>query len=123
MRLLLLTLLGFLLVGCAPESDIKPTIERTDQDILIRVTFHPTKSSLDDAYRAVNNLPKDAAVPDQLGFANWNEWIDANNNLVSVQNQQYTCNIHTFKPAYQDDDRVLTMGHELLHCVYGKYHK
>lgn len=122
MRKIFTVIIGLLLASCAPESNIQPTIDRTDKEILIRVTFHPDKDSMEDAYRAVHNLPKDATVPDQLGFANWNEWIDLAGNQVVRQDQQFSCEIHTFKPIYQDDDRVLTMGHELLHCVYGKYH-
>jgi hypothetical protein len=46
-KLLLLSLL--VLVSCQPESNIKPTIDRTDKDMIVRVVFHEDTDSLEEA--------------------------------------------------------------------------
>lgn len=122
MKKLLLTLL-ILFVSCSPESNIKPTMDRTDSEISITLIFYPNKSSLDDAYRIANKLHKNDPVPDQWGFAEWNEMRDADGNLLELPKEQYACVVHTYQPQRQNDRYVLTMGHELLHCVYGSYHE
>jgi hypothetical protein len=122
-KLLLIPLL--LILGCSPESDIKPTMDRTNQDIRIRVIFHETQVSLEEAYRIANNLPSRTPVPEQWGFAAWNQWRDPRTgNFIDIipPGQEYWCNIHAFRPKNQADQRVLTLGHELLHCVYGSFH-
>jgi hypothetical protein len=119
-KLLLIPLL--LILSCSPESDIKPTMDRTEQDILIRVVLHPNGNSLEEAYREVNNLPARAPVPEHWGFAAWNEWRDSDGNSVDNPGEQYWCVIHAVEPKRQTDQRVLTLGHELLHCIYGSFH-
>jgi hypothetical protein len=119
-KLLLLSLL--VLVSCQPESNIKPTIDRTNQDMTVRVVFHEDTDSLEEAYRITNNLSTRTPIPEQWGFAAWNEFRDREGNTVEIPGEQYRCTIHTFKPKRQDDQLVLTMGHELLHCIYGSYH-
>jgi hypothetical protein len=119
-KLLLIPLL--LILSCSPESDIKPTMDRTDKDIQIRVIFHETSDSLEEAYRLANKLPERTPVPEQWGFAAWNEWRDRQGNSIDNPDEQYRCTIHAFQPTRQTDQRVLTLGHELLHCVYGSYH-
>jgi hypothetical protein len=119
-KLLLLSLL--VLVSCSPESDIKPTIDRVNTDINIKVIFHENGIELEEAYRIANNLPERTLVPEQWGFAQWNEFLDKDGNSIALSGQQYQCTIHTFKPKRQNDQLVLTLGHELLHCVYGSYH-
>jgi hypothetical protein len=123
MRKLLLSIFTLLLVSCSPESNINPTIDRTGKEITIKVIFHETRQSLEDAYRIANRLDKNEPIPEQWGFARWNSWIDANGNYVDLPGGPYNCVIHTFRPKNVDDQSVLTMGHELLHCVYGTYHK
>lgn len=34
-----------------------------------------------------------------------------------------TCHVFTMAPKYVDDQKVTTLGHEVLHCIYGKYHR
>ena len=119
-KLLLLSLL--VLVSCSPESDIKPTIDRVNTDINIKVIFHENGIELEEAYRIANNLPERTLVPEQWGFAQWNEFLDKDGNSIALSGQQYQCTIHTFKPKRQNEQLVLTLGHELLHCVYGSYH-
>ena len=122
MKKLLSLFLIVLLVSCSPESDIKPTINRVNTDINVKVIFHENSDSLEEAYRVINKLSDRTPVPEQWGFAAWNEFLDRNGNPVNLPEQQYQCTIHTFQPKRQNDQLVLTLGHELLHCVYGSYH-
>ena len=119
-KLLLLSLL--ILVSCQPESNIKPTTDRTNQDISIKVIFHESNKSLEDAYRIANNLSDNVPVPDQWGFAQWNQWADRDGNLIDLPDQPYWCTIHVMKPKRQNDRPVLALGHEMMHCLYGSYH-
>lgn len=119
--ILIIISIVLMIASCSPESNIKPTMDRTNQDLNIRVIFYDTKSDLAEAYREVNQLPANAEVPDQWGFAAWNEQRTPEGTLIDSENKM--CVIHTFQPKRQNDRLVLTMGHELLHCVYGSYHK
>jgi len=120
-KLILATVL--LLSACTPESNIKPTIDRTERDITVRVIFHENRESLEEAYRTINLLEDNIPIPEQWGFAKWNEWRDRQGNYIEPLVAELKCEIHTFRPKNQDDQLVLTMGHELLHCVHGSYHK
>ena len=118
---LIITLL--FLVSCdGQKSNIKPTIDRVDKDISVRVIFHETDESLEEAYRQHLNLSQRVPIPEQWGFAHWNEWRDIDGNYMEPDNAQFRCTIHTFTPRRQDDQHVTTLGHELLHCLYGSYH-
>lgn len=33
------------------------------------------------------------------------------------------CEIVIYEPKNVDDEATLTLGHELMHCLYGNYHK
>lgn len=119
----LLIVIALFLVSCGEQqSNIEPTIDRIDQDIKVRVIFHDTTDSLEEAYRVAHNLNNRVPVPEQWGFARWNEWRDSDGNYVEPPDAEYWCTIHTFRPRRQNDQHVTTLGHELLHCVYGSFH-
>lgn len=123
MRKLLVLVFVMMLVSCGEQpSNIQPTIDRVDQDIRVRVLFYDNADQLEEAYRQVNNLSNRQPVPEPWGFAQWNEWRDANGNYVEPEGVEYFCTIHTFRPRRQNDHHTTTLGHELLHCLYGSYH-
>jgi hypothetical protein len=112
-----------LLAGCGEQSpSITPTLDRTGVPISVTVQFYNTSAELEEAYRQVNNLSSRIPVPEQWGFASWNEWIDPDGNPVEPLNAEYQCTIHTFMPRTRNDQHVTTLGHELLHCVWGSWH-
>lgn len=45
-----------------------------------------------------------------VGFAVWSP-------------EDRVCDIYYVRPSKVDDDNMLTMGHELAHCIYGEFHK
>lgn len=110
------------LVGCAPNSNINKTIDRTEKEIIITVKFYENRIQLEDAYREANNLGKNVEIPEQWGFAQWNSWRNAAGEYIDLPGEEYRCDIHTFRPKRIDDQAVVTLGHELLHCIYGSYH-
>jgi hypothetical protein len=119
----LLSCLLILVAGCSPESNIKPTIDRVGENISVQVIFHDNRASLEEAYRVSNNLASTDPVPEQWGFSVWNMWLDADGNQVDLPGRDYRCTVHSFHPKSIDDQHVRTLGHELLHCVYGSYHR
>lgn len=115
-----------LLFGCSPEdlpSNITPSIDRVGQEMTVKVFFYPDAAALEEAYRKVNNLTDRVPVPEQWGFARWNEWRAPDGIYIEPNGARYWCNIYTMTPKRQEDQHVLTLGHELLHCVYGSYHE
>jgi hypothetical protein len=115
-----------LLFGCSPDdspSNITPSIDRVGQEMTVKVFFYPDSTSLEEAYRTVNNLSARVPVPEQWGFARWNEWRAPSGEYIEPNSPRYWCNIYTMTPKRREDQHVLTLGHELLHCVYGSYHE
>lgn len=41
----------------------------------------------------------------------------------SGPDQYGKCHIYVRRPSNIDDEATLTLGHEILHCIDGKYHK
>ena len=42
--------------------------------------------------------------------------------FMRYQNGTSDCEVNIVQPKYVDDEHTLTLGHEVLHCVYGLYH-
>lgn len=84
---------------------IQPEFDREGQYIKVYIEFYDTESELMDAIAPWN--PDD--IPHK-GMAGWS--LDEN-----------YCYLFSLKPQYVDDDHTMTVGHELLHCVYGQYHR
>ena len=98
------------LVGCEQSGrgePVRPEFDRSGQIIRMKVIFHDSLAGVRKAKEAATGQPAEEGL---LGFAGWN-------------NQNTYCEIHMVRPKNSLDDRVLTMGHEALHCVYGRYHK
>jgi len=122
----LLIAITLFLVGCGEQSsNIKPTIDRVGQEMTVKVFFYPDSESLEEAYRKVNNLSEIVPVPEQWGFAQWNEWRSPEGIYIEPETPRYWCNIYVIQSKRQGDQNpvtLLTLGHELLHCLYGSYH-
>lgn len=43
--------------------------------------------------------------------------------MLVKRGDEYICRIVTLKPRDVDDRRTATLGHELLHCLFGEYHE
>lgn len=36
---------------------------------------------------------------------------------------EYACELYLIKPEYVDDEKTTATGHELEHCIFGRYHR
>lgn len=118
---LLLALL--LLLGCEPAGEkIQPTLDRTEYPITVTVYFYNSQADLMGRYRELHNLGPRDEVPKLWGFARWPQWQDQSGTAVE-QPELFSCDIHSMKPKIVDDTATLTLGHELLHCIWGSYHQ
>ena len=113
---ILLLVLAFMIVvfiglnGCSDQTSIKPIkgdLDRVGQDLIITVKFYKTQKELIGA--RVEIEPSFDKRQNLQGFAIWSP----NDNV---------CTIYTLTPKRIDDDRTTTLGHEMLHCLIGKYH-
>lgn len=112
MRVVAMILLCGLLAACtpAPAGDpITPEFDRSNQIIRVKVVYHDTLGEVRAAKAAVTNVSIREVPQQLLGFAGWN------------YHNTY-CEVHLVRPERSLDDRVLTLGHEMLHCVHGSYH-
>jgi len=66
----------------------------------------------------VHDLPRAHDLTGLQGFALWYEFPNG-----KPEDELYTCEIHIARPGRVDDTHTLTLGHEMLHCVYGSYHR
>jgi len=92
-----------LLTGCGnPDPKIKEDFDFTDKELKVTVTTY-------DSYEALND---NVRIPAE-----------------GLQGQAHlsgdVCDIKLYKPksVRVDDEFTLTLGHELMHCLYGNYHK
>lgn len=130
----ILTLLGIIalaivlsygLSSCQEGGErIVPTIDRVGEDILVRVYFYNSSREVTAMYRQLHNIPRNNPMPEMLGFAMWPEWRNQEGESASrPDDEAYECEIHTTQPRFVNDNATMTLGHELLHCVWGSYHR
>lgn len=99
------------------------TLDRTGKPMQVTVHFYDNTRQVTEMYRKLHNIPRRNPVPEQLGFAMWPEWRNQlGENADKPEGEEYDCEIHTLEPRFVDDGATMTLGHELLHCVYGSYH-
>lgn len=105
MKLILLTVLIFSVASCTDnmqQEKITPT--RNDKSFTMTVNFLP------------NDDIKDFCT--KLGVS-----YEANG-CTAFNLETKHCNIYVVEPKYVTDvERLRIMGHETLHCIYGKYHQ
>lgn len=116
---LLFVITALSLKGCEHGEPVVPTIDRTGKIVAITVETHNTLRDVQNKYREVHDLPRSHDLSGLQGFSIWYEWRGGK----EPENVEYTCDIHIAKPGRVDDNHTLTLGHEMLHCIYGSYHK
>jgi hypothetical protein len=108
------------LVACEQTGkgkSIEGSIERIGVPIITTVHFVENQATLKRRYETLNGRP----APDgQVGFAMWNEFVGGEIDLS--EGVEYRCTIYVIRPNTIDDRNVLTLGHEMLHCILGTYH-
>lgn len=104
-----LVLIGllFLLSINVQRSPIIETFDRTGEVIYLTVHLYDDQRAM---IRDINEYLGYEVDPEHLGIS-----------VYSPDDNR--CTIFSLKPRYIDDERTLTLGHELLHCIYGEVHK
>jgi len=116
--LLMVTLI--LVAACEPRKEpIKKIFDQTGKPMTITVYTYDSQRELDEAFRDLHNARRGDDVDSRYGFARWHEWRNQGGQIVRVEPE---CEIHVVEPKYVDDEETVTLGHELLHCLYGSYH-
>lgn len=112
----LLIILPFLLFSCSEETGIKGSTDRLEKPITVTVATVKNELELKKIYGELTGIPN-AQIPDQYGFAQWNERKDGSDPL------SYNCQIYILEPGRKNDQQILTLGHEMAHCIWGSYHQ
>lgn len=95
---------------------LKPTIEVMDMRIVVKFVSTGELAALQRRYGANLSL-RDIRQSHRRGFSilKTNRETGARTCEVYLSNEQ--------RPLNVDDDGTLSLGHELLHCMYGDYHR
>ncbi len=108
MRIILIAMMSLLIASCDKPEIAQKDIDRSGQPIKVTVTVYDNYPQLIEARKKHDGLIADTIE----GFAFWNKTEPA------------WCEIHVVKPKYVvDRTQMRNWGHELMHCVYGSYHK
>lgn len=95
----------------AEAEDIEPT--RNVQELRIRVQWIDNDSLRKAVYSEVTGVALEELRHKRVnGFSRF--WTD--------KKGKHYCDIYADVPEEVDDRRVMTLGHELMHCFKGKYH-
>lgn len=106
--LLITTLTAISLFSCKPApTNFKPEWDSNFVELQITPKFFDSEKEMRDALR--QRLQREIN-PDLVGMA-----------IMSPDDT--ICEVYAVKPKRIDDSRTMTIGHEFLHCVYGRYHK
>ena len=120
----ILSIITFLTFWNVEDSDLTGSINRTGEPIQVAVNFYNSSAQVTNAYKEFHGIPKVRTIPLRDGFAVWTEWHDdEGNDIGKPEYERYTCEIHTLKPRRIDDKATLILGHEMLHCIIGSYHR
>ena len=94
------------IVACSDnqKTNIVKQLDREGQPLVVTVHFYSTEKELKQALQRYN--PAEGLQ----GMAIWSE-------------SDNECAIHTLAIKRIDDEATKTLGHEMLHCIYGSYHK
>ena len=114
-----------LLSSCEQQGEkVEPTLDRTGEPVQVTVYFYPSSREVTAMYRRLHNIPRGNPMPEHLGFAMWPEWRNGEGEPTDrPPDQSYECEVHTVQPRVVNDNATMTLGHELLHCLYGSYHR
>lgn len=113
---------AMLIVACEPSGrSVEKLLNREGKPIKVTVHFYDTQAQVTAKYRELHDVPKNVEIAPRMGFSMWPEWMTEDGESVDVDEKLF-CDIHTVEPKVVDDEATLTLGHEMLHCLYGSYH-
>lgn len=108
-------LVSLFLTSCDTDgtSGLPEDFDRSNEVIEITVIWHKNQQAIDKAYVEEFGKNRDESAINRLGFAVW----------ANPSRTPKWCKIHAVKPTrVNNDEKMDTLGHELLHCVIGVFH-
>jgi hypothetical protein len=95
----------------APDTGVSGTHDYAGKEFPITVIVYDTPAQL-------NKVANEKGITESAdGFALWA--IKKNDPTTMTK-----CTVHVVKPSsVRDYEQMTTWGHELVHCVYGTFHK
>lgn len=101
MKFLTIAFLILLSFGCGDKNTINQDFNREGETLSVRIiTASSEKEMMNKAWKYEEGLQGQA--------------------LYSTNDNK--CEIIIYRPRRVDDKATLTLGHELMHCLYGDYH-
>jgi hypothetical protein len=95
------------LLAACERSSLTGDLDRSGKELQITVHFYKNQKDLNTALDAAReNWKRKKGL---IGQAVWSP--DDNK-----------CVIYALQPRTVDDSNTKTLGHEMLHCIYGTYH-
>jgi hypothetical protein len=114
---LILLVASILLISCGKKNDgpeLIKTHDYSNRELPITVMVFESNSDLNKYLRSKDLTQRESKVE---GLALWS--LNAKD-----QTEVIDCTIYVVEPkGSQDYKELTTWGHELLHCVYGSFHK
>jgi hypothetical protein len=110
-----LILATLFIVSCEPDgtSGLPEDFDRSNEVIEVTVIWHKSQQAVDSAYVEEFGRARNESAINRLGFAVW----------ADPSRDPKWCRIHAVKPTrVKNDEKMDTLGHELLHCVIGTFH-
>jgi hypothetical protein len=107
-------ILAMMLVSCEGENLTAMEKQHNRSGKPIEVTVFEYKD-YNDVNRALYKFQRENnQVKNKDPSLAWSAWD---------LEEPYQCHIHIKPPEKIDDDDVMSLGHEMAHCLYGSYHK
>ena len=116
MRNILIGVFSLLMISCTnTRPSFSGDIDRSAQSVETRVYIYKNKREITKAFKASISTNKEKLLGDNSLIDGWAEW---------TSKKPYKCNIHVIKPRSMGSKNTIdTWGHEMLHCIYGDYHR
>ena len=115
--LILLGLVSLFITSCDTDGTstkgLPEDFDRANTIIEVTVIWHKNQAAVDKAYVEEFGRARNENSINRLGFAVW----------ANPSRRPYWCKIHAVKPTrVKNDEKMDTLGHELLHCTIGTFH-
>lgn len=126
-------LLLLVLTSCEKKEEeivtekIVPQFSREDKPVEITVKFFKSEKIMRRHWKAEFGEDISPLKTDRV-YGKSKTWIKRqkmNNSAIRYIDTQAVpkCTVYVMRPESVDDERTLTLGHEVLHCFYGNYHE
>ena len=117
---------SLLLQSCDRPSHGPPfekTYDRTGEFIRVKVVFHDDYESLTKAYFKYLTNTVEMTDREKRDFLRNHRVAGFALIPMEASDENYYCVIHQMRPHGQNDlESKRTLGHEMLHCLYGSWH-